>query len=560
MIKYNIRAIKVIFFLIISFSSLSAQEPIRILAIGNSFSQDAAESYLDDLAKADGVKLIIGNMYIGGCSMETHWNNAQGNLSAYSYRKITEGDSTTRANQSLLAAIKDEDWDIITFQQVSQSSGQQNTYFPYLTNLLQYVKNEATNPNVKFALHQTWAYASNSTHSGFVNYNKDQMQMYQAIVDAINSVSNQTGIDIIIPAGTAIQNGRSSYIGDNFCRDGYHLTYGIGRYTAACVWYEKLLERTVIGNSFIPVGMSGVEASLAQHAAHYAILKPNEITSLADFNRGEAVELTLPVNIDFGATLTSSPWNNLSSMLEGASLSGLTDSAGNVTTVSITVNDRFGGPNANGSTTTTTALNLPGNATRDSFWGNAAGVFSGESEKTGGFLISGLTTSQSYDFHMFASRTSASDNRETYFTVTGRNEQTVLINASNNTSTIASAVNIQPADNGTVSIKVGAGSNNTNEYKFFYINSLTIAPSTTSGLISFNETSYRLYPNPVKSVLLLESEHMLRNVEIFDVSGKKVFAAYNLKSNREEFDLTSLLDGYYFLRFNNKCIPLIKRN
>ncbi|MEA4986088.1 MAG: DUF4886 domain-containing protein [Paludibacter sp.] len=141
---------------------------IRIQAIGNSFSQDAAESYLDDLAKADGVRLIVGNMYIGGCSLETHWNNALGNLAAYSYRRITEGDTVVVASQTLKTAIADEDWDIVTFQQVSQNSGQLNTYFPYLTNLLQHVKSLTTNPNVKFAMHQTWAYASNSTHSGIL--------------------------------------------------------------------------------------------------------------------------------------------------------------------------------------------------------------------------------------------------------------------------------------------------------------------------------------------------------------------------------------------------------
>ena len=38
---------------------------IRILAIGNSFSQDAVEQYLYELFDAAGIKVIIGNMYIG---------------------------------------------------------------------------------------------------------------------------------------------------------------------------------------------------------------------------------------------------------------------------------------------------------------------------------------------------------------------------------------------------------------------------------------------------------------------------------------------------------------
>ena len=59
-------------------SIISAQDVVKILAVGNSFSTDAAESYVDDLAIADGLQLIIANMYIGGCSLERHWKNAEG--------------------------------------------------------------------------------------------------------------------------------------------------------------------------------------------------------------------------------------------------------------------------------------------------------------------------------------------------------------------------------------------------------------------------------------------------------------------------------------------------
>lgn len=82
--------------------------------------------------------------------------------------------------------MKDEPWDYITFQQVSQDSGRPETYEPYLGNLLDYVKGIVTNNNVKFGLHQTWAYAKNSTHGGFANYGNNQQTMYQAIVDAVN--------------------------------------------------------------------------------------------------------------------------------------------------------------------------------------------------------------------------------------------------------------------------------------------------------------------------------------------------------------------------------------
>lgn len=261
-------------------SIISGQNVVKILAIGNSFSTDAAESYVDDLAKADGVQLIIANMYIGGCSLERHWKNAERDSAAYSYRKIINGDTTVIAKQKLSIAMQDEDWDYITFQQASTYSGLIESYFPYLTNLITYTKQFAKNPDVQYAFHQTWAYAASSKHKGFVNYNNNQQQMYEAIVSTVNAAVKQTGIDIVIPSGTAIQNGRTSFVGDYFCRDGYHLSLGVGRFTAACTWYEKLLKRPVIDNSFIPSGVTPEEAKVAKHAAHHAVKQPNRVTPM----------------------------------------------------------------------------------------------------------------------------------------------------------------------------------------------------------------------------------------------------------------------------------------
>lgn len=265
------------------FSFANGQKIVKILAIGNSFSQDAAESYVDDLAKADGVQLIIANMYIGGCSLERHWKNAQGDSAAYSYRKIVNGDTTIIAKQRLSTAIKDENWDYITFQQASPYSGLIDSYFPYLTNLLNYTKQLATNRKVKFAFHQTWAYAANSKQSAFKSYNNDQQQMYQAIMHAVEMAVKKAGINIVIPSGTAIQNGRTSVIGDNFCRDGYHLSLGLGRFTAACTWYETLLKRNVMKNAFVPAGVSPEEAKIAKGAAHYAVKQPYKVTEMKKF-------------------------------------------------------------------------------------------------------------------------------------------------------------------------------------------------------------------------------------------------------------------------------------
>lgn len=245
---------------------------IKVLAIGNSFSEDATESYLDDLARGGDVKMIIGNMYIGGCSLERHWNNALENRADYSYRKIDPaGNKLVEEKKTLEDAIADEDWDYITFQQASHFSGVYASYFPYLPNLLGYVKEHTKNPDVRFAFHMTWAYAQNSTHDGFLKHDRNQTNMFNAIVDAAQRATAKTGIELIIPAGPAVQYARESELGDNFCRDGYHLN-DLGKFTAACAWYEVLTGKSALDNPFKLPETTQEQDYILKNAAHRAIL------------------------------------------------------------------------------------------------------------------------------------------------------------------------------------------------------------------------------------------------------------------------------------------------
>lgn len=51
------------------------EKPVKILAVGNSFSEDAT-FYLPQIAEAGGKSLILGRLYIGGCSLERHWTTS----------------------------------------------------------------------------------------------------------------------------------------------------------------------------------------------------------------------------------------------------------------------------------------------------------------------------------------------------------------------------------------------------------------------------------------------------------------------------------------------------
>ena len=217
---------------------------VKILSIGNSFSEDALY-YLYDIAESAGVNVVAGNLYYSGCSLKIHDENAKKNIKAYSYHKWTSEGMTIEEDKTMKEVILDEKWDYITFQQSSEDSGLYVTYQPYLNNLINYVK--SLRPNAKFALNMTWAYSEDSRNNGFAKYNYSQFNMYRSITEAYKQALDETEIDIIIPCGTAIQNGRTSEdlndVGDQLTRDGYHLNEEMGRYIAGLTFFEALIVR-----------------------------------------------------------------------------------------------------------------------------------------------------------------------------------------------------------------------------------------------------------------------------------------------------------------------------
>lgn len=259
----------------------SAQEKVlKILAIGNSFSEDGIENYLYDLAKADGQQIIIGNMYIGGASIELHVNNSREDKASYSYRKIgLDGKKITTKDVSISQAVADENWDYISLQQASPYSGQYTVIMKDLPELIKYVQS-LKQPNTKLIYHQTWAYQHDSNHKGFANYNNNQSNMYASIVQATKKISKMKDFDMLIPAGTAIQNARTSSQGDTYTRDGYHLELNYGRFTAACAWFEKLFGKDVRTNSYKPEQITDLQAQIAKQAAHKAVKKPFKISKV----------------------------------------------------------------------------------------------------------------------------------------------------------------------------------------------------------------------------------------------------------------------------------------
>ena len=209
---------------------------IKILAVGNSFSVDAMRHHLYDMLAAAGCTDIhLGILYIGGASLDTHYEHIRRNQAKYQYQENKDGSWTYTDNYRAADAFALADWDIVTVQQVSGHSGRGTTY-NNLDALVDLIRPQIG--DAKLYWHMTWAYQKDSTHADFGYYNKDQMKMYKSIVRATNDkiVGNEDFVGII-PSGTTIQNLRTSSLGDTLTADGYHLLDTYGDYAAALTWF-----------------------------------------------------------------------------------------------------------------------------------------------------------------------------------------------------------------------------------------------------------------------------------------------------------------------------------
>ena len=216
---------------------------MKILSIGNSFSQDA-QRYLHDIAAADGVKLTTFNLYIGGCSLSTHYRNMLTEERAYG---LQMNGVITGFNVSLQEALLNRDWDVVTVQQVSSKSTCYETYQPYLNELVDYVR--VCVPKAKILVHQTWAYEQDSQRLNVELGYADQKDMFRDLEEAYRQAAEEIGADGIIPAGEVFQELIANGI-SRLHRDTYHASLGLGRYALGLIWYATLFNRDVKDNTF----------------------------------------------------------------------------------------------------------------------------------------------------------------------------------------------------------------------------------------------------------------------------------------------------------------------
>ena len=305
---------------------------LKILAIGNSFSVDTME-YAYEVAKSLGIeKVVLGNLFIGGCVIDTHYDNIVNDKVKYKYYYTENGvwNNPENYDYKISTAIKSDNWDFISVQQGSSESGLTDKY-SNLSALVTKIK-ELAGEDTEVVFNMTWAYQQNSTHSAFVNYSNDQMTMYNGIVDAMKKcVVTNDDISILVPNGTAIQNARTSTIGDNLTRDGYHLNKEYGRYIAAVTFVCALTGLSPEKLEYKPLGVSDEQKAISIESCMNALESPLEVTQSKysnnkpsvpeageptvdgiDLSRYELVELEITIGVFYNSDKGADPISNSS--------------------------------------------------------------------------------------------------------------------------------------------------------------------------------------------------------------------------------------------------------
>lgn len=222
---------------------------LKVLAIGNSFTDDPT-AYLDDLVISSGIdrsKLCLYVGVIGGSSLQTWAEKYNSNETVDITRKV--GLASVSTTSGTLKQIFSQDWDIIVLNQLSSLAITYGSLNPYLKSLRTFIRQDCTNQKVCIAWQSVWSYYKDYTDSpkGIIGWAN--------LCSVTKEQINKDGVDIIIPTGTAIQNARGSSLNTahDITRDGHHLAFGVGRYVAACTWFQVLFSPVfninIVGNS-----------------------------------------------------------------------------------------------------------------------------------------------------------------------------------------------------------------------------------------------------------------------------------------------------------------------
>ena len=247
---------------------------MKILCIGNSFSQDTTRLLPQILQGLGFEDFVVGNLYIGGCPIHKHYENFTEALPAYTFFRNSGSGWTETPETAIVSALVSEKWDWVCIQHGSSYGGRYTEAESYalLPHLVQGIKSH-TKASIAFNL--TWVGDPEKDRPEMIQFRRDQVRYFTAICDITQQlVATIPGMERVCPTGTAVQNARALGLAPRMCRDGYHLSMDLGCYLAGMTFLKALTDCTLEGITWKPENVNREEQALLIQAANRAIEKP----------------------------------------------------------------------------------------------------------------------------------------------------------------------------------------------------------------------------------------------------------------------------------------------
>lgn len=241
-------------------SALSVQgavetNTVSVLAIGNSFSNNARSLLRKITESVPGCKVVIGSADIGGCYLEKHAKLIKDSetLGVKPYR-----------GKTLKELLTSREWDVVTIQQVSHKSFKWDSYQPYADEIVAYIKTNA--PTAEIVIHQTWAYAPNCKRLD--GWNMKYEDMHAGVTNCYYKLSEYYGGMRILKSGEAMYESHKKNPDIDLWNknDRFHANKN-GCYLTGCVWFGELFGISPEKVTWKPGGMSEDVAKKLRAAA-----------------------------------------------------------------------------------------------------------------------------------------------------------------------------------------------------------------------------------------------------------------------------------------------------
>ena len=262
-------------------AAAQSRDTLRILAIGNEWSEDVCSRDLYGYFAAGGQPVVIGYAVKPGSDYAEQAALAKSGEAAFRYGKIVRGESAVSEGVSLKQALRDEKWDVVSLQTEGGQACRRETIDPGLGQLLKFVRKNAKR-GVRVLYFQTWPYAHQST-THWMAFGHNNVDMYPLLAAVSREFSTKYGLEVI-PIGTTVENLRSSFSQQGDVSHEDRLNRTMGSYAAAATFYEAVTGRDAreLTDIYAPYTLENhVRREMAAKCAHFACLQPFEMTSMA---------------------------------------------------------------------------------------------------------------------------------------------------------------------------------------------------------------------------------------------------------------------------------------